>query len=202
MAELRQAGVYATLDEFKGRVPLERDGVSMPLGDGDFDNPLIAGHYWGATGGSRGTSRRVAVDLGRFEHEAGYQALFRDGFGLDGRPFGIYRVIPPSRAGLQNPTPQDRLPPSPPLCGRPPPPGPADRNITPPTGTRHHGLPDRPGPGRAQGVAAYAALTRPRRRLPRSRRRPLPRPGHGRHPRRTPHRTHPRHRGRGRRSGS
>ena len=102
LEQLRDVGVYATLDEFKGRKGLERNGVSMPLGDGDFDNPLIAGHYWGTTGGSRGTSRRVMVDLGRFEHEASYQALFREGFGLDGRPFGIYRVIPPSRAGLNN----------------------------------------------------------------------------------------------------
>ena len=102
LESLRDAGVYATLDEFKGRAGLERDGVSMPLGDGDFDNPLIAGHYWGVTGGSRGTSRRVAVDLRRFRTEAAGQVLFREAFGLDGRPFGIFRVIPPSRAGLNN----------------------------------------------------------------------------------------------------
>ncbi len=102
LEELRDAGIYATLDEFKGRAPLERNGASRPLSDGDFDNPLIAGHYWGASGGSRGTSRRVAVDLGRLEHEASYQAVFREIFGLSGRPFGIWRVIPPSRAGLNN----------------------------------------------------------------------------------------------------
>ena len=102
LGRLRDEGVYATLDEFKGQKALERNGVSTQLGDGAFDNPLISGHYWGTTGGSRGTSRRVVVDLGRFEHEASYQALFREGFGLDGRPFGIYRVIPPSRAGLNN----------------------------------------------------------------------------------------------------
>jgi hypothetical protein len=102
LGALRDSGVYATLDEFKGHAPLERNGVSRQLGDGDFDNPLIAGHYWGATGGSRGTSRRVAVDLGRLEHEAAYQGPFREAFGLSGRPFGIWRVIPPSRAGLNN----------------------------------------------------------------------------------------------------
>jgi hypothetical protein len=102
LARLRDAGVYATLDEFKGRRPLERNGVSRPLGDGDFDNPLIAGHYWGATGGSRGTSRRVAVDLSRLAHETAYHALFRQGFDLGRRPFGIWRVVPPSRSGLNN----------------------------------------------------------------------------------------------------
>ena len=99
---LRDAGVYASLDEFKGRTAQERGGVSRPLGDGDFDNPLITGHYWGATGGSRGTSRRVAVDLARLEHESSYQSLLREGFGYSTRPFGIWRVIPPSRAGLNN----------------------------------------------------------------------------------------------------
>jgi hypothetical protein len=100
LERLRDVGVYATLDEFKGRRPLERDGVSRPLGDGDFDNPLISGHYWGVTGGSRGTSRRVMVDLGRLEHESGYHALFREAFRLSDRPFAIWRVIPPSRSGI------------------------------------------------------------------------------------------------------
>jgi hypothetical protein len=102
LSELRDAGVYATLDEFKGRSRLERDGVSRPLSEGDFDNPLIRGHFYGATGGSGGSSRRVAVDLTRLEHESGYQALIREGFGYAGRPFGIWRVIPPSRSGLNN----------------------------------------------------------------------------------------------------
>ncbi len=102
LERLRDAGVYATLDEFKGRRPLERDGVSRRLGDGDFDNPLISGHYWGATGGSRGTSRRVMIDLGRLEHETAYHALFREAFALAGRPFAIWRVIPPARSGINN----------------------------------------------------------------------------------------------------
>jgi hypothetical protein len=100
LERLRDVGVYATLDEFKGRRPLERDGVSRPLGDGDFDNPLISGHYWGVTGGSRGTSRRVMVDLDRLQHETGYHALFREAFRLSGRPFAIWRVIPPARSGV------------------------------------------------------------------------------------------------------
>lgn len=99
---MRGAGVYATLDEFKGRSRLERNGVSLPLAEGDFDNPLIRGHLYGATGGSGGTSRRVAVDLGRLERESAYQVLIREGFGYAGRPFGIWRVIPPSRSGINN----------------------------------------------------------------------------------------------------
>ena len=102
LSALRDAGVYATLDEFKGRSRLERGEVSRPLSEGDFDNPLISGHFYGATGGSRGTSRRVAVDLSRLEHESGYQALLREGFGYSARPFGIWRVVPPSRSGLNN----------------------------------------------------------------------------------------------------
>ena len=102
LEELREAGAFVTLAEFKGQAPIERNGVSMEVGDGDFDNPLIAGQYWGHTGGSRGTSRRVASNLQSFEHEAAHQALFREGFGLDGRPWALYRVIPPSRAGLNN----------------------------------------------------------------------------------------------------
>lgn len=102
LSTLRDAGVYVTLDEFKGRRPLERLGVSLPADHLHFDNPLQARHFRAATGGSRGVRRRVSVDLDLLQHEAAYHSLFRTTFALWDRPFALWRVIPPSASGVNN----------------------------------------------------------------------------------------------------
>ncbi len=102
LGRLLDAGVYVTLDEFKGRKPLERNGVAVPAGHAVFDNPLNSRHYEGASGGSSGVRRRVSIDLDLIEYEAAYHALFRTAFSLWERPFGIWRAIPPSASGINN----------------------------------------------------------------------------------------------------
>jgi hypothetical protein len=97
---LRGAGVYATLDEFKGRRPLTRGSLSLEVAHGDFDNPLFAPQYWSRSSGSRGPSRRAPVDLGLVEHDAAHEALFRTAFGLWDRRFAMWRVKPPSTSGI------------------------------------------------------------------------------------------------------
>jgi hypothetical protein len=102
LRSLRDAGVYATLDEFKGRKPLERGGVSLPLDEAGFDNPLSLPHYRVQSSGSRGKPSRVAVDLALREQDAAYHALFLAAFRLQDRPFAIWRAIPPSSSGINN----------------------------------------------------------------------------------------------------
>jgi hypothetical protein len=101
LATLRDAGVYLSLDEFKGRRAIERSGISVPVDHRDFDNPLVAGHLRSATGGSGGASRSVSTDLDLLAHDAAYHSLFVTTFGLAGRPFGLWRPIPPSRSGIK-----------------------------------------------------------------------------------------------------
>jgi hypothetical protein len=101
LATLRDAGVYLSLDEFKGRRSIERGGLSLSVDDRDFDNPLVRGHLRSATGGSRGAARTVSTDLDLLAHDAAYHSLFIAMFGLFGRPFGLWRPIPPSRSGIK-----------------------------------------------------------------------------------------------------
>ena len=70
LERLRDAGVYATLDEFKGRVPIERPNLSLDPGHVAFDNPLIVHHFSAKTGGSRSPRRRVPLDLNLLEHDS------------------------------------------------------------------------------------------------------------------------------------
>jgi hypothetical protein len=109
LARLYDAGIYVTLDEFKGRAPIERPGVSVATTSTSFDNPLLTSHYAAATGGTRGARRRVSVDLDLLEHETADQLVLRDAFDCAGRPFAVWRPILPSSSGVNNCLRQSKL---------------------------------------------------------------------------------------------
>ena len=95
LGRLYDAGFYVTLDEVKGRCPIERPGLSMPISAASFDNPLMTGHYQGMSSGSRGPRTRVNIDLALLEHEAAYVQQYLDGFDLWRRPYAVWRPVPP-----------------------------------------------------------------------------------------------------------
>ena len=102
LGRLYDAGVHVTLDEFKGRVPIERRGLTVPTNSTSFDNPLLTRHFEAATGGTRGVRRRVSIDLDLLEHETADQLVLREAFECRGRPFAVWRPIPPSSSGINN----------------------------------------------------------------------------------------------------
>src|SRR5262245_2371434 len=51
---LREAGVYVTFEEMKGREPLVRNGREIPVEPSYFDNPFLTRFYEGSTSGSTG----------------------------------------------------------------------------------------------------------------------------------------------------
>ena len=60
---LRQAGVYVTFEEYKGRKHIVRNGNVIEIRPGQFDNPYLTRHYHATTGGTTGPGTRVAIDL-------------------------------------------------------------------------------------------------------------------------------------------
>jgi hypothetical protein len=63
LRELREAGVYVTYEEFKGRKPMVRDGHALPIGPRDFDNPFVRRDFTLRTAGSTGLSIYVGQNL-------------------------------------------------------------------------------------------------------------------------------------------
>lgn len=102
LRRLYDAGIYVTLDEIKGRVPLERSGVSLPADHRAFNNPLLTSHFAIASGGSRGLRRRLRTDLEMLDYEAASHTLFLDAFALGNRPFALWRAHPPAASGINN----------------------------------------------------------------------------------------------------
>ncbi|MDX1529894.1 MAG: hypothetical protein R3362_00070 [Rhodothermales bacterium] len=100
LGRLYDAGVRLSSREFKGRVPVRRDGLEFEVRPEDFDNPLLVPQYVGRTGGSRGAGRRVTMEFTLIEQEAAYVSCMLDAFGLRGRPIILWRAAPPVTAAI------------------------------------------------------------------------------------------------------
>jgi len=101
LERLHDAGVFVTLEEFKGRRPICRPGLELRVTASSFDNPLLAGHYETRTGGSGGAARSVRSGLDLIAHEALLHAEFDRARGLAGRRTALWLPAPPGAVGLK-----------------------------------------------------------------------------------------------------
>ena len=100
---LHTAGVRISLDEFKGRRPIQRPGLELPVTSDDFDSPLMSPHFEGLTGGSSGVQRRLLVDLGMIAHDAAAHRVVLESLGASHMPSATWRAVPPNNSGLKKP---------------------------------------------------------------------------------------------------
>jgi hypothetical protein len=82
LARLRDAGVYVTYEEFKGRAAMVRGGQHLMLREEDFDNPLITPHYPISSGGTGGRATRIMIDVEYLADRAPHWALWLAGHDL------------------------------------------------------------------------------------------------------------------------
>jgi len=100
LAELYDAGVYVTVDEAKGYVPIERPGLTLETAPSDFDNPRLVKHFEARSGGSGGKPRPITGNLDLLAETAGDSKLFQATFGRSGEAYGYWYPGPPG-SGLQ-----------------------------------------------------------------------------------------------------
>ena len=101
LTELYGAGVHVTLDEFKGRQPIRRPGLELAVRARDFDNPLLAPHYEGRSGGTRGVGTRTGVDLNLLAHEAAAELIALTALDAVHRPMAVWRPALPISAAMK-----------------------------------------------------------------------------------------------------
>ncbi|MBP7148251.1 MAG: hypothetical protein KBD01_11935 [Acidobacteria bacterium] len=102
LRELREAGVYVTFDEFKGRTPIVRQGREFAVRSSDFDNPWLRHALEARTSGSTGPAARTPIDLDFTFDKALARALVLDAHGALGAPTAVWRGVLPGVAGLSN----------------------------------------------------------------------------------------------------
>lgn len=97
---LREAGVFVTFEEFKGRKPIVRHGREIVVTPRDFDNPFARRDFAYETGGSTGAASNVSVDLDQMAARAPHELLTLAAHGMLGAPSAIWRgILPDSTLG-------------------------------------------------------------------------------------------------------
>ncbi len=102
LGRLADAGVWVDIDQFKGKAPIERNGVRLEPSAEDFDNPLLRRDFEVHSGGTGGVRRRLAVDLDLLVFEAAAARLFLEAHGLLHRPAALWRPTPPGSSGIKH----------------------------------------------------------------------------------------------------
>jgi hypothetical protein len=102
LERLHAAGVYVSLDEFKGRKPVVRGSLRLETRSHDFDNPLSAGHITAQSGGSRSGGTRVVIDLRHATRAAVYDLLLFETQDALSRPYVLWQPTLPYSAGMNS----------------------------------------------------------------------------------------------------
>ena len=95
LRDLREAGVYFSFEEFKGRVPTVRHGQTLTVEPKDFDNPFAHRHLAATSGGSTGTAGSVGFDLELTAMRASHAWLNASVHGVLDAPMILWRGIIP-----------------------------------------------------------------------------------------------------------
>jgi hypothetical protein len=98
LKELRASGVYVTYEELKGRKPIVRNQLTLPVLPRDFDNPYAHPDFDIRTGGSTGLPQSVSQNLDAIADEAPFRQLTLQAHGLVGVPMVVWSAFLPSGA--------------------------------------------------------------------------------------------------------
>ena len=75
LSKLLSEGVYYTVDEFKGKTPVERKGLRLTLSEKAFDNPFVSTAYEVRSGATRSAGTRVRIDYDYLTQRSYYDAF-------------------------------------------------------------------------------------------------------------------------------
>lgn len=100
---LQSEGVYVTLEEFKGKSPISRNGLTVVASEKDFDNPSLQGSgIQSKTSGSRTKSISVRRSLDSMAEEAANELLLYETHGLSKASLALWLPVLPRMAGIHN----------------------------------------------------------------------------------------------------
>jgi hypothetical protein len=75
LIRLQSEGIYFTVDEFKGKSKVDRNGVKLEFNEKDFDNPFISAAYEVRSGATRSAGTRIRIDYDYLVQRSLYDAF-------------------------------------------------------------------------------------------------------------------------------
>lgn len=109
LGDLREAGVYFTFEEYKGRAPVVRRGREIRVEEWQFDNPYLAYYFRTSTSGSTGRPTPTSTGLAHLAVQTELRMALLDAHHALGYPVAIWRPALPSASGLNNVLRQARM---------------------------------------------------------------------------------------------
>jgi hypothetical protein len=100
LRKIYEAGVYISIEEFKGKKEVIRGGKVFTFKESDFDNPFLVRHFEASSGASRSSGTRVTMNLDRYYYQAAQNTVVFDAYGILGNPALLWYPILPSHTGL------------------------------------------------------------------------------------------------------
>jgi hypothetical protein len=102
LRNLEDEGVYFNVDEFKGRVPVRRNGVEFRCEPGMFDNPFLSSAYEVRSGATRSAGTRIRIDFDYLHQRSLYDALLLNIHGCLKAPVANWFPVFPGAPGINS----------------------------------------------------------------------------------------------------
>jgi hypothetical protein len=99
---LQNEGVYFTVDEFKGKIPVIRNGVRFSCEESLFDNPFLPYVYEVRTGATRSAGTRIRIDFDYLRQRCLYDAFLLSTHGCLTAPIADWFPVFPGAPGINS----------------------------------------------------------------------------------------------------
>jgi len=99
---LESEGIYFTVDEFKGKVPVKRNGIEFRGSERMFDNPFLSYVYEVRSGATRSAGSRIRIDFDYLHQRSLYDALLLDIHGCLKSPVANWFPVYPGAPGINS----------------------------------------------------------------------------------------------------
>ncbi|HKZ56667.1 MAG TPA: hypothetical protein VJ024_03090, partial [Thermodesulfovibrionales bacterium] len=75
LTRLQMEGIFFTIEEYKGKSRVSRNGIDFIVKERDFDNPFLSAAYEVRSGATRSAGTRIRIDFDYLIQRAVYDAL-------------------------------------------------------------------------------------------------------------------------------
>jgi hypothetical protein len=99
---LESEGVYFTVDEFKGKKPIQRNGIKLQCREAMFDNPFLGDAYEVRSGATRSAGTRIRIDFEYLHQRSLYDAFLLDVHACLTAPVANWFPIFPGAPGINS----------------------------------------------------------------------------------------------------
>ncbi len=102
LCNLAREGVYFTVDEFKGKVPVVRNGLTFRCAERMFDNPFLSQAYEVRSGATRSAGTRIRIDFDYLHQRSLYDAFLLNTHGCLTAPIANWFPVFPGAPGINS----------------------------------------------------------------------------------------------------